>query len=122
MENFLGQAAGVVGQAVVVQEAISRTVSSVLGKREAKASLGDYMEMYALCPRDNGEGADRRGVSLLRDRIELERGYVEAKGVLNKHEKQQAHQEDQQQQEITQAITTRQLWKEAENTLFAFGL
>jgi len=119
MENFLGQAAGV----SFSQEAISRTVSSVLGKRKAKAPQGDYMERLEAAVRcmhsvlETTAKAPITEVSLLRDRIELE-----AKGVLNKHEKQQAHQEDQQQQEITQAITTRQLWKEAENTLFAFGL
>ncbi|CAN6181083.1 unnamed protein product [Urochloa humidicola] len=106
MENLLVAVAGAVG-AAVVQEAVSRGVSVVLGKRKEKASQGQYLERLLKAVKEVESVMERTAkmpitdVSLLRDRFELKRDFIEAAVLLDRRRKRQAPQG---QQEISQAV------------------
>ncbi|TKW30263.1 hypothetical protein SEVIR_2G024000v4 [Setaria viridis] len=107
MEDFMAVAAQVVGGAVL-QEMVSRGASLVLGKRKDKASQGHYLERLRKAIHEVEFVLERTAklpiteVSLLRDRIELKRDFIQAASLLNRNKKRQA----QGQQEISQAATS----------------
>ncbi|CAL5078075.1 unnamed protein product [Urochloa decumbens] len=108
MENFLLAAAGALG-AAVVQEAVSRTIPVVLGKRKDKASQGQYLERLSKAVKEVEFVLERTAkmpiteVSLLRDRFELKRDFVQAAALLDRRRKRQAPQGH---QGISQAAVT----------------
>ncbi|CAN6170748.1 unnamed protein product [Urochloa humidicola] len=95
MDEFLVVAAGVVG-AAVVQEAVSRSVSMVLGKRKEKTSQGQYVDRLRMTVKEVEFVMERTAkmpiteVSLLRDMFELKRDFIEAACLLSsRHKKRQ---------------------------------
>ncbi|CAN6202910.1 unnamed protein product [Urochloa humidicola] len=91
MDDFLAVAAQVVGGAVL-QEMVSRGASLVLGKRKDKASQREYQERLKKAVHEVEFILERTAklpiteVSLLRDRIELKRDFIQAGWLLlNKH-------------------------------------
>ncbi|RLM57817.1 hypothetical protein C2845_PM18G06000 [Panicum miliaceum] len=83
MAGFMAVAAQMVG-AAVVQEAVSRTISFTLGKRKEKLSQGQYLERLRKAVREVEFVLERTTklpiteISLLRDRMELKRDFIEA--------------------------------------------
>ncbi|CAL5078084.1 unnamed protein product [Urochloa decumbens] len=93
MEDFMAAAAQVVGGAVL-QEIVSRGASLVLGKRKDKASQTEYQERLRKAVNEVEFILERTAklpiteVSLLRDRIELKRDFIQAGCfLLNRHKK-----------------------------------
>jgi hypothetical protein len=98
--------------AAVVQEVVSRTVSVVLGKRKDKASQGQYMERLTKAVHEVEFVLERTGkmpiteVSLLRDRIELKRDFIEAAALVFSSRRHEKRQPPQGQPEISQSVVT----------------
>ncbi|CAN6244739.1 unnamed protein product [Urochloa humidicola] len=92
MENFLVAAAGAVG-AAVIQEAASRGVSWVLGKRKEEASQGQYLERLRKAVHEVEFMLERTAkmpiteVSLLRGRFELKHDFFKAACLLSRRRK-----------------------------------
>nr|CAB3451817.1 unnamed protein product [Digitaria exilis] len=109
MEEFMAAAAQVVGGAVL-QEIVSRGASLVLGKRKDKASQGHYLERLNKAVHEVEFILDRTAklpiteVSLLRDRIELKRDFIQSPCLLinKQHKKSKTSQG---QQDTLRAVT-----------------
>jgi hypothetical protein len=111
MAGYIAAVAETVG-AAVVQEVVSRTVSVVLGKRKDKASQGQYMERLTKAVHEVEFVLERTGkmpiteVSLLRDRIELKRDFIEAAALVFSSRRHEKRQPPQGQPEISQSVVT----------------
>ncbi|CAL5077059.1 unnamed protein product [Urochloa decumbens] len=110
MAGFITVVAEMVG-AALVQEVVNRTVSSVLGKRKEKASQGQYLERLKKAVNEvefvleRTEKMPITEVSLLRDRIELKRDFIDAAALLVRQTKRQAPQDHQDISQAEAAVT-----------------
>lgn len=102
----------------VVQEAVSRGVSFVFGKREEeeKTPEAHTMDRLEMAASDLELALERSAklpitdVSLIRRRNKIKRGYVEAMELLDKHKQAAAASAGREREQITQGVKRRRPW------------